>query len=203
MPNKERKSFKKSLSPGQLYAKLTSVPNAGLWRSWERATLAVWRSGVRIPYAPFFNAGGPLAAGIKNIAHAGVRTPQRFSVTACRSSLQGAEMQLPELSSEAPPAPSRGIPYAPSTEVASRGIPYAPPLQTAFLCGFFVSRRNPCKNITKRSERQLLLFSKKVIQLAAVGRNAPGKKVFDYGNAAFHSNSTLCRTHDDKAVQPF
>lgn len=31
-----------------------------------------------------------------------MRTPQGFSVTACRSSLQGAEMQLPELSSEAP-----------------------------------------------------------------------------------------------------
>lgn len=25
----------------------------GHWRSWERATLAVWRSRVRIPYAPF------------------------------------------------------------------------------------------------------------------------------------------------------
>ena len=156
--------------------------------------------GFESPMLHIFIAG--LWAGYKNIMHSEMRTPQGFSVTACRSSLQGAEMQLPELSSEAPPAPSRGIPYAPSTEVASRGIPYAPPLQTAFLCGFFVSRRNPCKNITKRSERQLLLFSKKVIQLAAVGRNAPGKKVFDYGNAAFHSNSTLCRTHDDKAVQP-
>ena len=28
----------------------------GHWRSWERATLAVWRSRVRIPYAPFFVA---------------------------------------------------------------------------------------------------------------------------------------------------
>ena len=26
----------------------------GHWRSWERATLAVWRSRVRIPYAPFY-----------------------------------------------------------------------------------------------------------------------------------------------------
>lgn len=26
----------------------------GHWRSWERATLAVWRSRVRIPYAPLF-----------------------------------------------------------------------------------------------------------------------------------------------------
>ena len=25
----------------------------GYWRSWERATLAVWRSRVRIPYAPY------------------------------------------------------------------------------------------------------------------------------------------------------
>ena len=144
--------------------------------------------GFESPMLHIFIAG--LWAGYNNIMPSEMRTSQGFSETACRSSLQGAEMQLPELSSEAPPAPSRGIPYA-------------PPLQTAFLCGFFVSRRNPCKNITKRSERQLLLFSKKVIQLAAVGRNAPGKKVFDYGNAAFHSNSTLCRTHDDKAVQPF
>ncbi|MBQ6292654.1 MAG: hypothetical protein IJK77_02100 [Lachnospiraceae bacterium] len=34
-------------------------------------------------------------------------------------------MQLPELSSEAPPAPSRGIPYAPLSF-------------TAFLCGFLL-----------------------------------------------------------------
>ena len=26
----------------------------GHWRSWERATLAVWRSRVQVPYAPFF-----------------------------------------------------------------------------------------------------------------------------------------------------
>lgn len=26
----------------------------GYWRSWERATLAVWRSRVQVPYAPFF-----------------------------------------------------------------------------------------------------------------------------------------------------
>ena len=38
-----------------IYVKLMSM---GHWRSWERATLAVWRSRVRIPYAPFFYASG-------------------------------------------------------------------------------------------------------------------------------------------------
>ena len=27
---------------------------SGYWRSWERATLAVWRSRVRVPYTPLF-----------------------------------------------------------------------------------------------------------------------------------------------------
>ena len=118
----------------------------------------------RIPYAPFFNAGGRLAAGIKNIAHAGVRTPQGFSVTACRSSLQGAEMQLPELSSEAPPAPSRRIPYA-------------PPLQTAFLCGFFISRRNG-KAFAKKKRKAAVAFFKKGDTVSVCGAQRSRKEGF-------------------------